>query len=153
MKQLSRLSLLLPLFVCGVAHAEGNAATLAFDAGASLEENVERMREESAALRTFRVITAARDSVVDGVPVTRGQVLAIDAAGHLLGAGDHVEAVTVRALSTFRDFELITLYCGDGQGGDSSARPCEGIELSGFGAEVEIIDGGQPHDHLLVAVE
>ena len=133
--------------------AEGIAATLAFDAGASLEENVERMREESAALRTFRVITAARDSVVDGVPVTRGQVLAIDAAGHLLGAGDHVEAVTVRALSTFRDFELITLYCGDGQGGDSSARPCEGIELSGFGAEVEIIDGGQPHDHLLVAVE
>jgi len=30
---------------------------------------------------------------------------------------------------------------------------CERIELAGFGAEVERIDGGQVHDHLLVAVE
>jgi hypothetical protein len=32
-------------------------------------------------------------------------------------------------------------------------RLCEHIEIAGFGADIEVIDGGQPHDHLLVAVE
>ena len=83
----------------------------------------------------------------------KGQILAIDAGRHLLAVGDDVETVTVKALSTYEEFELVTLYCGDSEGGGASADLCERIELSGFGAEVEVINGGQPHDHLLVAVE
>jgi dihydroxyacetone kinase-like predicted kinase len=133
--------------------AEGIAAAFAFDADASLADNVEAMSAESEALRSFRVITAAKDSVVDGKEVARGQILAIDARRHLLAAGDDVEEVTVRALATYEDFELVTLYCGDSEGAGASSALCERIELSGFGAEVEVISGGQPHDHLLVAVE
>jgi dihydroxyacetone kinase-like predicted kinase len=133
--------------------AEGIAAVFAYDAEATLEDNVERMRAESESLRSFTVITAAKDSVVDGAPVEQGQVLALDAGRHLLAAGTDVEAVTVKALSRFEDFELVTLYCGDSEGAGASAALCERIELSGFGAEVEVIHGGQPHDHLLVAVE
>ncbi len=133
--------------------AEGIAAAFAFDADASLEDNVEAMRAEAEALRSFRVITAAKDSVVDGADVEQGQILAIDAGRRLLAAGEDVEDVTVRALSTYQDFELVTLYCGDSEGAGASSQLCERIELSGFGAEVEIINGGQPHDHLLVAVE
>ena len=133
--------------------AEGIAAVFAFDPDASLADNVEAMSAESEALRSFRVITAAKDSVVDGKEVARGQVLAIDARRHLLAAGDDVEEVTVKALATYEDFELVTLYCGDSEGAGASSALCERIELSGFGAEVEVISGGQPHDHLLVAVE
>jgi DAK2 domain fusion protein YloV len=133
--------------------AEGIAAVFAFDPEASLEDNVEAMTEESETLRSFRVITAAKDSVIDGREVERGQVLAIDAGRHLLAAGDDVEEVTVKALATYEEFELVTLYCGESEGGGASSQLCERIELSGFGAEVEVISGGQPHDHLLVAVE
>ena len=91
--------------------------------------------------------------IIDGKDVARGQILAIDASRHLLAAGDDVEAVTIKALSTYEEFELVTLYCGDSEGGGASAALCDRIELSGFGAEVEVIHGGQPHDHLLVAVE
>ena len=43
----------------------------AFDAEATLDDNVERMRAESAALRSFTVITAAKDSVVGGAEGSR----------------------------------------------------------------------------------
>jgi dihydroxyacetone kinase-like predicted kinase len=132
--------------------AEGIAAALASDAHASLVDNVAVMSEESSTLRSFRVITAARDSVVEGTAVHRGQVLAIDAAGHLLAAGSEVVAVTLKALATCEDFELVTLYVG---AADDEVRADlrERIELGGFDAEVEIVDGGQPFDHLLVAVD
>jgi hypothetical protein len=133
--------------------AEGIAAAFVFDADAALADNAESMRAEAASLRSFSVITAARDSVVDGQRVDKGQVLALDASRHLLAAGSDVESVTIKALSTLEDFELITIYCGDQEGGGASAALCERIELSGFGAQVEVINGGQPHDHLLVAVE
>jgi len=71
--------------------AEGIAAAFAFDVNDSFEVNVERMQEESAALRSFTVITAAKDSVVDGVPVKHGEILALDARRHLLASGSDVE--------------------------------------------------------------
>lgn len=136
--------------------AEGIAAAFAFDPTASLAENVEAMAAESQALRSFAVITAAKDSVVDGEPVRSGQVLALDAGRHLLAAGTDVGSVTLSALSALSalgDFELVTLYCGDSEGAGTSSELRERIEMSGFGAEVEVLQGGQPHDHLLVAVE
>ena len=133
--------------------AEGIAAAIAFDPGATLAENVERMRGESSSLRSFTVISAAKDSVVDGEPVREGQIIALDAGRHLLASGDDVEAVTLRALAQIEDFELITLYCGNSEGPGRTMALCERIELAGWGVEVEVVQGGQPHDHLLVAVE
>ena len=133
--------------------AEGIAAAFAFQADDGLEANLERMRAEARSLRSFTVITAAKDSVVDGTLVEQGQVLALDAGRHLLAAGSDVETVAVKALDTYEDFELVTIYAGQSEGTGESTALCERIELSGFGVEVEVIHGGQPHDHLLVAVE
>lgn len=133
--------------------AEGIVAALAFDAGVALADNTRNMKADAESLRSFTVVTAARDSVVDGAPVRHGQVLALDAARHLLVVGANVEEVTMEALATFEDFELVTLYCGDSEGAGASTALCERIKRSGPGVEVEFIKGGQPHDHLLVAVE
>jgi hypothetical protein len=133
--------------------AEGIAAAIAFDPTVSLAENVERMREASAGLRSFTVLTAARDSVIDGQPIGRGQVIALDASRRLLAAGGEVEAVTMQALGQIAAFELVTLYCGDSEGPGQGLALGERIELAGWGAEVEVVRGGQLHDHLLVAVE
>ena len=133
--------------------AEGIAAAVAFDAGAAPADNVERMTAESSSLRSFSVVTAARDSVVDGTPVRKGQIIALDAARRLLAVGPDVEGVTLQALAHFEDFELITLYCGNSQGPGRSQALCRRIEQAGWSVEVETVEGGQPHDHLLVAVE
>lgn len=133
--------------------AEGIAAALAFDPAASLAENVERMAEESSTLRSFTVITAAKDSVIDGRAIKQGQIVAMDAARRVLAVGTDVEAVTLRALAGLEDFELVTCYCGSSEGPGKALGLCERIEQAGWAAEVEMVPGGQLHDHLLVAVE
>jgi uncharacterized protein len=133
--------------------AEGIAAAVAFDPAAPLAANVERMAMESSALRSFTVITAAKDSVVDGRTVRQGQVMALDAARDVLAIGADVEAVTLQALGHYEDFELVTIYCGNSEGPGQRQALCERIGLAGWSAEVEVIEGGQLHDHLLVAVE
>ncbi len=133
--------------------AEGIAAAVVYDVGAPLTVNVERMTTESAGLRSFSVITAARDSVVDGTRVQRGQIIALDAARHLLAAGSDVEVVALQALARYQDFELVTIYCGNSAGPGRSQALCKRIEQAGWAVEVEAVEGGQPHDHLLVAVE
>ncbi|MEA2026190.1 MAG: DAK2 domain-containing protein [Chloroflexota bacterium] len=133
--------------------AEGIAAAVTFDLRASLADNVERMGEESSTLRSFTVITAAKDSIVDGTELKQGQIIALDAARHLLAVGDDVADVTLEALALYEGFELVTCYCGNSEGPSKSQALCERIEQGGWAAEIEIVPGGQPHDHLLVAVE
>ncbi len=133
--------------------AEGIAAAVAFDATVSLEKNLERMESESSSLRSFSVITAAKDSVVDGQQVKQGQIIALDAGRHLLASGTDVETTALSALDTLDDFDLVTIYCGNSEGPGKSQVLCARIEQAGWAADVEVIAGGQPHDHLLVAVE
>ena len=136
--------------------AEGMAAAVAFDAGASLDQNVARMTEESEALRTFTVFSAARDSAVDGQAVSRGDVIAIDADKRMLAREASIAEATLAALAAIgqlRAFDLVTCHHGAG-------LPAHAVEdLRGRilgqapGVEVEMVPGGQRHDHLLVAVE
>ena len=133
--------------------AEGIAAAVAFDAGASLAENSARMTAESEALRSFTVFTAARDSVVDGQAVSRGEVIAIDADKRLLAQETTIEAATLRALERLDDFDLVTCHHGTGLSADDVEELRRRILEQGWDVEVEMVPGGQRHDHLLVAVE
>jgi DAK2 domain fusion protein YloV len=133
--------------------AEGIVAALAFDAGASLAENSARMTAESEALRTFTVFTAARDSVVDGQAVSRGEVIAIDADKRLLAQERTIEAATLLALARLDDFDLVTCHHGSGLSAAEVEELRDRILGQGWGVEVEMVPGGQRHDHLLVAVE
>ncbi len=133
--------------------AEGIAAVMAFDSGASLEVNLSRMTGESEALRTFTVFTAARDSVVDGQSVRRGDVVAIDADKRLLARDTGIEAATLGALAQLKGYDLVTCHCGAGLPAADVDSLRRAIVKQGGDAEVEMVPGGQRHDHLLVAVE
>jgi DAK2 domain fusion protein YloV len=133
--------------------AEGIAAAVAFDPGASLADNVARMTAESEGLRSFTVFTAARDSAVDGRSVRKGQVLALDATRRLLACETSVEAATLRALAQLDDIDLVTCYHGAGMTAVHVEALAEAIAAQGWDIEVEMVPGGQRHDHLLVAVE
>ncbi|HZW01824.1 MAG TPA: DAK2 domain-containing protein [Candidatus Deferrimicrobium sp.] len=133
--------------------AEGIVAAVAFDPGASLAQNSARMTAESEALRSFTVFTAARDSVVDGQAVSRGEVIAIDADKRLLAQETTIEAATLRALDRLDDFDLVTCHHGTGLSAHEVQELRHRILEQGWDVEVEMVPGGQRHDHLLVAVE
>jgi hypothetical protein len=133
--------------------AEGIAAAVAFDVTASLAENRARMTAEAGAIRSFTVFTAARDAVIDGRPVRLGEVIAIDAGKHLLASDISVEAATLRALAGLEGAELVTCYHGSSLSAEAAREIAEHIRQQGWGVEVDVVPGGQDHDHLLVAVE
>jgi dihydroxyacetone kinase-like predicted kinase len=133
--------------------AEGIAAVVAFDSGASLESNLARMTRESEALRSFTVFTAARDSVVDGHAVRRGDVIAIDAEKRLLARDASIEGAMLRALAHVGEYDLVTCHWGAGLPAADVEALRRAIVQQGGDVEVEMVPGGQRHDHLLVAVE
>jgi DAK2 domain fusion protein YloV len=133
--------------------AEGVAAALLFDPRASLADQSERMTAEAATLRSFSVLTAARDSIVDGQPVRKGRVIALDADRRVLAQEDDVETAVTQALSRVGDFDLVTCYLGVRLHQDDLARLRTAIDEGPWGAEVELVSGGQRFEHLLVAVE
>jgi dihydroxyacetone kinase-like predicted kinase len=51
-----------------------------------------------------------------------------------------------------RDAPLVTLYAGEGEE-DASAQAVADHLRSAFGAEVEVVMGGQPHYPYLIGVE
>lgn len=133
--------------------AEGIAAAVAYDPDATFEESVARMTADAQALRSFAVIRAARDALVDGTPVARGRFLALDADRHLLAHGDGLEEVVATALKQLGTVELVTCYHGEHLAAPEARRLSEAIARSMPEAEVELVPGGQRHDLLLVAVE
>ena len=133
--------------------AEGVAAALAFQPNGSMLENAERMELEAGELRSFTVTTAARESVIDGVAVDAGHILALDADRNLLASDDSITGATLRGLAGFDGFDLVTCYYGSAVDAETAAAIASAIRARIPGVEVELIRGGQPHDHLLVAVE
>ncbi|HKZ91939.1 MAG TPA: hypothetical protein VJZ50_07350, partial [Candidatus Limnocylindrales bacterium] len=113
----------------------------------------QRMTAEAGALRSFSVTTAARDSMVDGQRVRKGQFIALDAARRLLAREDSVAAATLGALSRFDGFDLVTCYLGATVDAARAEELRARIAQRGWGAEVEMVPGGQRFEHLLVAVE
>ncbi len=123
--------------------AEGIAAVLAFDASLTADENAGRMADEAAALRSFSVITAASDSVVDGHAVRVGDILALDAGDRLLAWGADIGSVTMTALLRFDGFELVTLYLGSDIGAETEGSLRARFVEARLPAELEFVDGGQ----------
>ena len=133
--------------------AEGVVAALAFDAAADMARNSEVMEDEAGTLRSFSVISAGKDSVVDGVAIETGRIIALDADRGLLAVGVSIEAATLQALAEMGEYELVTCYLGHAVD-EAAAQALVGQITERFeGVEVEIMPGGQRHSYLLVAVE
>jgi DAK2 domain fusion protein YloV len=130
----------------------GLAAMVAFDAGATAEQNVEAMQEALTAVATGAVTVASRDVDLNGLAVRRGSYLGL-ADGEPVAGGDSFDevagAVIDRLLATPRD--VLTLLTGEDE------LPLDGLLERIGGAhpdvELEVHEGGQPHYPLLVSAE
>ncbi|MDP9375512.1 MAG: DAK2 domain-containing protein, partial [Chloroflexota bacterium] len=123
-----------------------------FDSG--LEENVAAMEGGLAGVRTAEVTRAVRSATIDGVSVEEGQVIGL-IDGKLCCSGPDTEAVLLDLLERTKaaDAELITLYRGEGVDEATGAAMVESLASRYPDAEIELVDGGQPHYEYLVSVE
>jgi DAK2 domain fusion protein YloV len=133
---------------------QGLVALTAFNSEGAIEANVEAMSESLADVKTVEISRADKDASVDGIKVTRGQVIGL-LDDRLVASGEDMTAVTIKTLNmaNLNRAELLTIFFGD----DASRTDAEHIEKLILEEHpkltVEVYDGGQPHYGFVISVE
>jgi DAK2 domain fusion protein YloV len=134
--------------------AEGIAALLHVDRDATADANLEPMRAAARAVETLQVTEAVRDATVSGQRVARGETIVLDPEEGIVAAGDDRDAVVLEAIATLPpDAELITIYFGATAPRVEAEALAARIAQERSTAEVEVVDGGQPHYRYLISAE
>jgi hypothetical protein len=136
------------------AVVEALSALVAYDANASLDENVEAMSEAASRVRAGEVTQAVRDSVAECGPIAEGDWIAITGDGVCATTKSPADA-TIAMLDALiaDDAELVTLVVGAGADDGDTARIAEHLELAHPDVEIEVHEGDQPLYPYLVGVE
>ncbi len=130
--------------------AQGMAALVAFDAAGALEGVASAMENAAQAARTLEVTRAARSADVDGVRVREGDHLAL-VDGKCVGTAASAEDALVVGARAIGRAELCTLYVGADVASDRAKAATNALRAAC--AEVEVVDGGQPHYPYIVSAE
>ncbi|MEA2662350.1 MAG: fatty acid kinase [Chloroflexota bacterium] len=132
--------------------AQGMAALASWDAAEPPDEALATMRDAAERAHAIEVTAAIRDAEVDGQRVRKGEHLAL-LDGRLVAHAEDELTALVTAAQTLTEAALFTLYVGAGV--DVARRDAAAARLRAAfpGAEVEVVDGGQPHYPFIVAAE
>lgn len=131
--------------------AQGVAAALMFDPAGRAAELVSRMAEAAKSVRTVEVTRAAASRAADGVRVEAGQAIAV-VDGRLKAARATFEDALIEGLAAAGAGagKLVTVYVGEG---GEAGLAGDAVRQRFPGAEVEVIDGGQPLYPYIASVE
>lgn len=133
---------------------QGIAAILAFDQQEDLASNLNAMNRSILDIRSGEVVTAIRNSTLDGQFVEAGQIIgAIE--NELVCLGSSPEQVVRGMIEAMvpGDGSLVTLYWG-GDVREADSEELLGTLKDGFpSVEFELVYGGQPYYHYLVSFE
>ena len=133
---------------------QGLAALSSFNRDASLEENVQNMNSALDDVQSIEITDAVRDVELNGITVVTGDLLGM-VNGELVAAGrDLVEIVTSTLMHVEADEpELLTVFLGE----DATEAATDALRETAAkifpDAEIELIEGNQPHYQYLIAVE
>lgn len=134
---------------------QGMSAMLAFDDSLSLDENRTAMTKAFEKVSTGLITFAARDSELDGTPIKKGEVMALD-NGKLSFVDKDLNHAAYRLTKRLvnNDTGFVTVM----HGADVSEETAEQLVAklqSKFGDRVEImlVNGGQPVYYYIISAE
>jgi len=138
---------------------QGIAALLNFDPGLDADGNIKNMNEAMPKVSTVQVTFAARDSVVNGQNVKKGQVLVLE-NGKITAAGDSVMNAAVmnaaykavRRLAS-RHTSVVTIIYGEKTLEKEALELEEMLKSKLGGAEIVTVNGGQPIYFYIISIE
>ncbi len=133
---------------------QGVAAMLEFNPHKPTNESAVDMEQALSNVRTGEVCLAVRQVELNGVAVEEGQVIGI-LDRELVAAGAAPRDVLIALLerAEVEEGHLVTLYYGDPTPEGEAEQAAAAVEAAIPGAEVEIVDGGQPYYHYVVSIE
>ena len=133
---------------------QGVTALVNFMPDLSPEENLENMEREMAQVRTAQITYAVRSTMVDGIGINEGDIMAIGDKG-ILGLGHTPFEAGMEAMKAMLDddMELITLYYGADVKEEEALRLKEAGEELFPDKEFELQYGGQPIYYYIISAE
>ncbi|HSP22237.1 MAG TPA: DAK2 domain-containing protein [Planococcus sp. (in: firmicutes)] len=133
---------------------QGMAALLAFNANATVDENLKTMANASKQVKSGSVTFAVRDTSIDGVTITKDDFMGIS-EGKIVISDASLERVTEELAKKLidEDSEIVTILFGEDVK-ESDAEKLGGfIETLNSEVEVEIHNGKQPLYPYIISVE
>ena len=130
----------------------GMAALVAFDAGRSAEEAIADMTEAAERAHAIEITRATRSTTVDGIRIRESEMIGL-VDGTVVAHGADEAAVLGDAVARLAGIGIFTIYVGAGVDAERVAAARERLGTAFPDAEIEVVDGGQPHYPFVVAAE
>ena len=133
---------------------QGISAVIGFVPEKSPEDNAADMTECATAVKSCEITYAVRDTQIDGVKISNGDIMAIGDDG-ILAVGPSIKEVVIESLKKLvdDDSELISIYNGQDFPKDETEILASEVEELWPDTEVEVNYGGQPVYYLILSVE
>jgi DAK2 domain fusion protein YloV len=133
---------------------QGISAVIGFVPEKSPEDNAADMTECATAVKSCEITYAVRDTQIDGVKISNGDIMAIGDDG-ILAVGPSIKEVVIESLKKLvdDDSELISIYNGQDFPEDETELLASDVEELWPDTEVEVNYGGQPVYYLILSVE
>ncbi|MGA7987529.1 MAG: DAK2 domain-containing protein [Candidatus Dormiibacterota bacterium] len=132
---------------------QGISAMLAFDPGASIDENAAQMAAAIATVRAVEITHAVRDTSVNGLDIKAGDVIAV-VDDEITKVGDDYLSVIEAVLAAEPAIpELVTVYRGDAVSEADAESMVGSLRAAHSTTEFEIHTGGQEHYPYVLSLE
>lgn len=133
---------------------QGMSALLAFNPGASVEENKKTMAAASQHVKSGSVTYAVRDTSIDGITIKKDDFMGIS-EGKIVISDTSLEKVTEELTKKLIDdeSEIVTILYGEDVKEEDAEKLGAFIESVNDEVEVEIHNGKQPLYPYILAVE
>ncbi|HEX3075898.1 MAG TPA: DAK2 domain-containing protein, partial [Lachnospiraceae bacterium] len=133
---------------------QGITAVINFVYDKTPEENMQRMVEEIAKVKSGQVTYAVRDTSIDGKEIRQGNIMGIGDSS-ILSVGSEIDSTTLELVDCLVDdnSELISLYYGNEINEDDATNVANQIMEKYPDVDVEVHLGGQPIYYYVLSVE
>ena len=133
---------------------EGISAALAFNADASVEENIEAMNLALESVKSGSVTYAVRATHVDGFDLSVGEIIGLDDKS-ILAKGSDVDQTTKDLISKMIDEDSvnITLFYGEDINEADAEKLRSELEAVYPSCEITSVYGGQPVYYYIISIE
>ena len=133
---------------------QGVTAMLNFNPEGSVEENVQAMTDSLATVDTMQITYAARNSDFDGYEIHEGDYLAIYGSA-LFGTSRDIKVLLKSLAKKVHDEgkEYITMYYGADITEKQAQKAADLFAEACPGADVNLLNGGQPVYYYLISAE
>ena len=131
---------------------QGISAMIAYNADASVEENVAMMNDAIAAVKSIAVTHAVRDTVIEGERIENGQMLGM-LDGKIAHVANTSEECIENIVSGMTDAAFVTVFYGEDISEEQANGVSEIISKQLPDAEIVVVNGGQPIYTYIISVE